>query len=388
MRKFGVFLLSVILFFALLVTAFSTSSNMAFTHPNKIKKWLNQSNLYGAFVENAIVQAQKTTGADGSGGVSLSDAAVKQRAQASFSSQALQKDVDTVIDSNYSWLEGKTNKPSFSVDLSNAKQSFADRVGQYVTTYLNGLPACTPAQQASFDSQTTDPLMMFCRPSDINPAQEGAQVTEQIANNGNFLSDPVVTADNINPDGTMYAAPYYQRLSSLPPAYQVGKKIPLAAAAAVVASTIGIFFLAARRRKGLKIIGVILAVDGLILIATRLVSDQAFNKLQRHVFNENTIGQLQKALTTFFNLAEQQLVKVDTWFGIGYLVLALIVLIVLRNTRKRELSPALSGNAPVAPKRPPAAPATKNMPRKTAPPRPATKKTKPTSYPKRPRLIQ
>lgn len=339
MRKFGVVVFSLVLFVSLLALAFSTSSNIAFTHPSKLEKWLNDSNLYGAFVENAIDQAEQTAGTDQSGGISLSDTAVKQAAESSFSSAALQKDVNTVLNSNYAWLNGKTSKPNFSVDLSGAKQNFAQKVGDYIKTYLATRPACTAAQAAQINPQTADPLTLNCLPPGVDPATVSTQVTEQIANSTEFLSNPVVTAANVNPNGSIGtpAQPYYQKFSSVPSAYRKATKIPWIAGALVIISLLAVIFIASRKRKGVKVIAVILALAGLVMVLTKFVSDQAFHSLEKHAFNASTVGELQKALTVFLRHAEDQLVKVDLWFGIGYLLLALVLLAILIITRKRGL---------------------------------------------------
>src|SRR5690349_7852336 len=121
MRKFGVVVFSCVLFISLLSLAFSVSTNLALSHPKKIEKWLSQSGFYGSFVGTAIDQADKTAGDDQSGGVSLSDSAVKQAAESAFSPSLIQKNVNTFLDSNYSWLQGKTDKPGFNIDLTQAK---------------------------------------------------------------------------------------------------------------------------------------------------------------------------------------------------------------------------------------------------------------------------
>ncbi len=339
MRKFGVVVFSLVLLVSLLTLAFSISSNIAFTHPNRLEKWLNDSNLYGAFVENAIDQAEQTAGTDQSGGISLSDTAVKQAAESSFSSATLQKDISAFLNSNYAWLNGKTSKPNFSVDLSGAKQNFAQRVGDYVKTYLATRPACTPAQAAQINPQTADPLTLSCLPPGVDPATVSTQVTEQIASSTEFLSNPVVTAANVNPNGSIGTPeqPYYQKFSSLPSAYRKATKIPWVAGALVIVSLLAVIFIAPRKRKGLKAVTVTLALAGLVMVFTKFVSDQAFHSLEKHAFNASTVGELQKALTVFLRHAEDQLVKVDLWFGIGYLLLALVLLAILITTRQRGL---------------------------------------------------
>lgn len=380
MRKFGLALVTLILFASLLALAFSTSSNIAFTHKERVESWLNDSNLYGAFVENAIDQAERTAGTDQSGGVSLSDAAVRQAAESAFSAQALQKDVNTFLDSNYAWLEGKTNTPSFNIDLTGAKQNFAEQVGGYVKTYLAGLPVCTPAQLAQLNPQTTDPLTLNCRPDGIDPNAEGTEVTQQIESSTAFLSNPVVTAANINPEGDVQnnGQPYYQRFSNLPTAYQRAKTTPWIAGILVVLSTIGTFFLASRRRNGLKIISAVLAAAGVIMLLTKLVSDQLFKALENHVFNDTTVGQLQKALTNFFHQAESQLVKVDMWFGIAYLVIALLLVAGLLITKQRKIRSPFADEKSLR-----RAPSPAPAPKPSDPPKPSAPKR-----PKPPRLVQ
>jgi hypothetical protein len=350
MRKFGVGFCALVLFVSLLVLAFSTSANIAFKNSHKIETWLDESNLYGAFVQNAINQAEQTAGTDQSGGISLSDTVVEQAAQSSFSSQALQDDVDAFLDSNYAWLQGKTNVPNFKIDLTSAKRSFAERVGNYVTTYLNGLPACTPQQLAALDPQTTDPLTLQCRPSGIDPATEGQQVTSQIEHSSAFLGNPVLTAANINPHGGVQnqGQPYYARFSSLPQAYRANTYLPWIAGVLALLSGAGAILFASRKRKGLKVVGVVLLLDGVVMLLAKLGSDETFHQVENRIFNAATVGQLQKALTTFFHHAEMQIAKTDMWFGVAYLALALVVLIILLSTTQRRIRPAVArlGNLP------------------------------------------
>lgn len=338
MRTFGVIVFSVILFVGLLVFAFSTSSNSTLTDRHKVEAWLGDSNLYGAFVENAINQADQTTGTDQSGGVSLSDTAVKQAAQQSFSSTVLENDVGVFLNANYAWLKGQTGKPTFRVDLSGAKRDFADKVGAYVTAYLKGLPACTAAQSANINAQTVDPLALQCLPHGLNPKAVGTQVTQQIATSTQFLSSTVITADNINPSSTgLQMKPYYQRFSTLPNLYQLAVKIPWVAAIVSLLSLIAIIWVSYNKRKGIKVVAIIFALAGLVMVLTKLAMDHVFSAVENHIFNSSSVGQLQKALTVFMHHAETQLVRVDLWFGIGYLIVALTLVITLILTRKRGL---------------------------------------------------
>lgn len=387
MRKLGVVVFCVVFFVSLLALASSTSSNTVLTNPKKIEKWLSQSGLYGSFVNTAIEQADKTAGNDQSGGVSLSDSAVKQAAQAAFPPSLIQHNVNLFLDNNYAWLEGKTDKPKFTIDLTDAKSNFAQRVGHYVKTYLATLPVCTPAQEAKIDLSTVDPLTLDCRPAKLDPTAEGVLVTKQIESNGDFLSNPVITAETFGSKGMDTGTPYYVRYASAPKAYKLGKMIPWIAAAMTILSAVVIYFLSSRRRKGIKVIGVTMAVAGAVLVLTKFVSDQAFRTVERHIFDQTSIGQLQKSLTGFLRHIEHQLVTVDFWFGVGYLLLAAILLGALIVTRQRGLRipKPLQALTPTDDSADPQQPQPENG---NVRPRPGLKPEPKSRRPKPPRLVQ
>ncbi|HSX45592.1 MAG TPA: hypothetical protein VLG27_01140 [Candidatus Saccharimonadia bacterium] len=348
-RRGFVGLLTALLFVTLLSTAFSTSSKIAFSHPDKIESWLNQSNFYGHFVSNAIDQAKKSANStEEQGSVTLSDTAVQQAAQSAFSQQLLQKSVQTFLDSNYAWLEGKTARPTFTVDLTQAKQSFAQLVGQYVLAHINSLPVCTPQQEAELGNiQNVDPLNITCRPAQLSAQAEAQLVTQRIQTSDNFLSNPVITANNINPNGGAKSQPYYQKYADLPKAYKWGVRLPYIYAAAALLSMLGILLLMPGRRRGLRRIAIVLAEAGLVLVVVRFVLDEIFKQIERHAFNNANIGQLQQSLTSVLHLAKDQLVKIDFYFGIAYLILALVIFIVLVSTRNRQpRAPKLKEAAP------------------------------------------
>ena len=139
-RKAFIYFLSLFLLATLIGTAVATSTNNTLGKPKKVEAYLEQSKLYDHFITYTTDQAKKTNGdTDQSGSVSLSDAAIKSAAETSFSRDFIKQNVNKVIDANYAWLEGKTATPQFSVDLAAHKQTFAEKVGQYVEWGLNHL---------------------------------------------------------------------------------------------------------------------------------------------------------------------------------------------------------------------------------------------------------
>jgi hypothetical protein len=393
-RKGLVLLLSLVLFFTLLDGVFAASIDIALSHPTKVEAWLNESGLYSSFVTTAIKQASSSANNDSSSsGVSLSDSAVQQAAEAAFSPSLIQGDVNTFLNSNYAWLEGKTPTPNFTIDLSSAKQSFAQQVGQKVETYLNSLPVCTPAQTEAA-LQSNDPLLLNCRPARLNPTASGAQVSQQLAGNNGFLGKTVITANSINPNGGSHQSePYYKQFSYAPRIYQLATKLPWALGGLVALCMAGIVFINPSKRKGMRRIAYTLAEAGIILVAVKFASDIVFKKFENKLFNQSNNGPLQHSLTNFAQRVETQFNNVNFYFGIAMIVVAVIIAVVLISTRQRKEKPTESTPTPSAKNLPePATPQPASLPTSPKPINsngPASSRPTITSTrPKRPRLIQ
>ncbi len=351
-RKTLAYLLSLILLLALVAGVFAGGVTTAFAHPDKVKAWLSQSKVYDHFVSEVIQQSQKSIGSsDQSNSVSLSDATVQQAAADAFSPALLQDSVNKFLDGNYAWLQGKTAKPEFIIDLTQAKQGFASQVGQYVQVRFSKLPICAPAQLAQL--QNVDPLAAPCRPANLTAEAEGSLVTQQLAHSGDFLSNPVITADTLSPKGKEQSQPYYQKLSFAPKAYRWATKTPLILGALALLTALAVFFLLPRR-KGLRRIAVVLVEAGIILVAAKFVADQVLKRIETKVFNTSNVGQLQQSLTDFAHRVETALTKFDLWFGIAFLVVAALIIMFLLVTGQRQ------------PKVPPIGPATNPEPAEPA----------------------
>ena len=415
LRKGFVLLLSGLLLLALLATAQSTSTNIALSHPSKIKNWLDQSKLYDHFVANIITQAQKSAGNNiGTSSISSSTPDVDQAAKSAFSPQLLHESVNTFVDSNYAWLQGKTAQPEFTIDLSAAKQSFARHVGQYAQTHVAGLPICNNIQLAQIQNPANaGPLALTCRPPNLSPAAAGALVTQKIASSSDFLSTPIITPQTFSPkdSGGQPSQPYYQKLAKAPQVYRLGQKLPYIFGALALLLTLSIILIAPRRRYGVRRVGWVLLVAGLLLVAGRFISDYVFKKVEHRVFTAPNAGPIQQSLLDFGHRVQHQIIHTNLYFAGAFIVLAILIFLILLATRRRTAKPikstgpttAESGSATstsadastiqLAPRRsqppprniivgpPPVAPDTK-------PPTTEAQKPNQPPRPKRPRLIQ
>jgi hypothetical protein len=401
LRKGFVHLLSIVLLVSLVGGVAAISFDRSLSHPGKLESWLSDSKIYDRLPAAALVQTQKSGTDSGAGSISLSDPAVQQAARTAFPSDLLRHSANTLLDSNYDWLAGKTATPNFSIDLSSAKQNFAKLVGQAAATHLAALPVCTPAQLAQL-SIPVDSLSVSCRPAILTAQAEGARITEAVGNSNDLLSDPVVTAGSLNQDlKNGQGQPYYQKVSWAPKAYRAALKLPWVLGGLALLSGLGIIFIAPSRRRGTRRIGAVLLLAGIILVIEKLVADAFVKKFANTTLHNTLASQLKQPISDFLHKGEPQLVQPYLWFGILFVIAGLIILVGIFKTRGRNAKPKTPGTTPdnsptdaddirLAPRRrqPSETAGLKPMP----PLKPTPDRTPPISKnpprPKRPRLIQ
>lgn len=318
--------LAALLFIALLGGAYVISLNHTLGNASTVEASLRSSNAYDQIASYATTRATQSTSTP-TGSVSLNNPQVKAIAQSVFSKQLVQQNAETFINSNYRWLDGETPTPSFTIDVSGARQSFASQVNKTVFDYLSKLPVCNPAQLQQLLASAVDPLTITCRPATVIPKAEADRVAAQILAS-DFLSQPVVTADTLKISGQPdQDKPYYVQLARAPKAYQLMQKLPFILGALAIIAAAGIVLIASTRRKGVRRIGFTFALAGLLLIATKFVSDTIFTKFQAKVFagTVNTTD-VQKPLIDAGHQLEKQIVNTDLYLGVAFVVIAIILI--------------------------------------------------------------
>ncbi|MDB5168770.1 MAG: hypothetical protein JWO41_126 [Candidatus Saccharibacteria bacterium] len=330
-RRFFVQIFSSLLLLCLLLLALSFSITHAFSKPATLESWLLQSHLYDHFIDNIISQSSKSAGS--TNGNQPNTAVIQAAAKQAFTPDIIQQSVNTFINSNFDWLEGNTKAPNFNIDLTATKQTFAYQAGVYTQQYLQTLPACTAAQAAQYNADT-DPLTLTCLPSAIKPTQAALKIQEKFATSQDFLSNPVITADTLTQQNG--GQPYYVKFDKAPQVYRLSKMLPYVLIGLLAVLAVLIYYVSPWRRKGIRRLGFIFLDAGILLIATKFAADFVLTKVEAQAFNNSNVGALQQSLSAFFGRAESGIIGVTLWFGIGYAVIGLAVLVALFVTRGRK----------------------------------------------------
>lgn len=397
LRKGVVFLLSVILLISLVVGVAAFNINRNLGSPSALEQRLAGSGIYSSVTNAALEQSEKSSSSSGdSGTVSLSDTAVQQAANSAFSQALVEREVNAFIEGNYHWLSGKKSAPDYNIDLTSAKESFAKQVGQAVQTHLSGLPACTP-QQLNQLPIPVDPLQITCRPITLDPKAEGDRVAQEINDTNDFLGNPVITANTLNQpsqnsnsgqENTPPGKPYYKQFSWAPTAYRVGLKLPWIFGALALLSGVGIIFLSLTRRRGVRRIGVVLLLVGLVLIGLKFAADSLVNRFAAVAIKSPTLATLKQPINDFLHKLEPQLVSGYLIVGILFVVLALAVFVWLFRTRNQAAKPKKPVTtlppAPVGESRPEPAPLAESQPAPRHQPAPPPPVAGPSPTPKPP----
>lgn len=240
--------------------------------PEPVKKILKESGIYTSAVDT-FLDSTNNPNEDSSGEISPDNPVVQAAFKKAFPPQLIEDSTENFIDSTYRWLKGETALPEFRIDLTQAKATFIDEVAAGAQARAASLPAC-PRGQTDFG----DPFSAACLPRGVSPALAADKVRAELANNKDFLSDPVLTASTFksgeNPEQSAFAG------SSLPDVYQNlnnGKILLIVLALLVIT---GIVFLSPSLSQGIRRVGIILLIVGIgILIAVFITNKAATDAL-------------------------------------------------------------------------------------------------------------
>ncbi|HVO86754.1 MAG TPA: hypothetical protein VMT23_03500 [Candidatus Binatia bacterium] len=248
------------LFLLLLFTAaFDEGVVRTVGSPKPVKHILADSGIYSTIIPSLLDQAKQQSSDDGS--FSLTNPIVKAAAVQTLSPAFIQKNAETIIDSVYAWLDGKTAEPDFYIDLSTAKAAFAESVATQVEQKAATLPVCTDeSTDSSFDA-----LSATCLPQGLSPQQAADSVKNSLLGGKGFLDNPVITAASIK-NGQSGKSVFADQLKSVPKQYQRAKKSPYLLIGLSLIFALAIVFLSSSKQKGLRHLGRTLLIIGVFML--------------------------------------------------------------------------------------------------------------------------
>lgn len=189
LRRFGLFVTGIIFRTMLLLVVAATATVVIAGSSSHLKGALIATKAYERFVPS-ILEANSAQ-SQSAQSIPLDDPNIKSIVNTAFPPEDLQKNAELVIDSIYSWLNGKTVTPAFRVDLTENKEKLATDLGNHAVYRLSQQPVCTvlPAQ--------INPFTANCQPDGFNAVIQAEPLIEQIAQSPGLLPKTVFTAEDL-----------------------------------------------------------------------------------------------------------------------------------------------------------------------------------------------
>jgi len=338
MKSFFLHLSNVLLPGTLFIFGLGLSLLLVFGQPQPIKSAVTTSGVYNVLLHD-VLSSQQTT--FGTMQLPLSDPNIEQAIGSAFTPQVLQSVGDDLIDGFYGWIQGKTDKPTFHVNLLNAREQAAENVATYVAGRVASLPVCsTSGLYELYNSgvlATGNYYSMSCRPSSLATQTVHDTVRRSILSSGDFANQLTFDASTITDDS---GQPLYKKLSFIPATYKAIVWSTYATGILALAALSGAIFLHPSRRAGAKRAAIVLLACGIASALLALATVFGMTYIENLIVSAaGTDTALQVKVA---NIIRTLLTDVRSWWlwisGIE-VALGVGLLVGLRLSRKASLAP-------------------------------------------------
>lgn len=260
----------------------------AVVNSQTIKEALVEEGTYSAIVP-AVLKTTANTNVS-TGVLNLKEPWVQTAAEKAFPANDLEQKANGAIDGTFAWLDGKTERPDFSIDLTPNKTAFADEVGSYAQNRYAGLQPCTRNNLPT----SVDPLTINCRVPGVPAERVADTLRQQVLADRNFLADPVISPSNpsLNPVNQTATTDPFEQMEGLRSVYQYKALLIWILPLLIIVSIVAGLLLAPNKIQGMNrlsrsllVSAVCLALIGFLLGTglSRLVDTLTFDAITSEV---------------------------------------------------------------------------------------------------------
>lgn len=328
LKRFARGLSSQIFKFSIFFAAVGAATVVAFGSQAGLKDTLNSSGAYDRAVDGIIEQATKEQRENGEG-VPIDDADVQKVIRDTLSPEFLEQNSSSAIDGIFGWLQGNTERPEFTIDLTETKQKLANGLGEVAFARASNLQPCTVQQLQTLDPNNTDIFSLPCLPPGVDLQTERAKLVDQIANGDEFLKDSTISADELPKEN---GQDVFDKAENVPTVYQWLVRLPWILGGLAVLAATALLFLHDERRRGIWVIGRTLLITGVILVIFTLVSNYIISTI-------NPVGTdiAQKIVTDVVRSFAREINSVIIKFGVAYAVVGAAIMLGIHFTKPKTL---------------------------------------------------
>lgn len=335
LRRFGLSLAAI--FFSLSISALIAfvSFNAIFGTPQPLEQALSSSGIYSNLVQNVIDQQTAATGSR----AITSDPIVQQALTQALPPTFIQSTAENLLNSTYSWAQGNATTPNLSIDLTKVKTDFANNIAAYTKQKLDALPPCSQVTMTSLPT-TDDILSLSCLPAGVSTTSVAEVARQNALTSGLLPSSNTLNINDAIKNNAGGGRTLTDQLSFVPTAHQYYLYSLYATPILIILFALAIIFWSATKRSGIKRVAWLLITTGITSVLTAVVGvwllDQVVTKFGA---SASVPATLQDKLLLILQTLVTDLHIWWIWFGVGYIVFGIILLIIIRLTRPKIAEP-------------------------------------------------
>jgi len=326
LRRLFLSLLAGLLSASLFGLAWSNITISTIHNRTTVKSWFDKSDFYNKIVD-VVLENAKDSG-ENSNGLPINDPKLQAVAKQAFTPELLKNSVNSILDGSYNWLDGSKQNLDFKIDLTNAKQQLATGLGNYVTERAAALPACP----GGTDISNFDGFNATCLPAGLSAQAAGDKARDDLLKQ-DFLKNPVITADSINLSKDKNAPATTSKVTEdkkaqiTRTAYQRSSGLPIILAVVSVLLALAIVFISSEKFKGVRRVGYILIVNGVILLVIYLVLNKAFSVASTKIQSGHSNFKAASLGISFAKVVLNSVQHVMIWYILAYIILGVAAIV-------------------------------------------------------------
>jgi hypothetical protein len=149
-----------------------------------VKTWLSDSGVYKNAINTAASSDQTIKEQTDTGNVAIPEDTVKTALNQTFSSAYVQQQTEKVLDSVYTWLDGKQSTISFDINTTTQKDDFVKNLAEAIKPKIAALPAC--ATRSEFHPQNPT-----CVPPGANADELARSIATDAGDELSIFKEPI-----------------------------------------------------------------------------------------------------------------------------------------------------------------------------------------------------
>lgn len=328
-RKLTLAVCEAVLFICVGVFIIALLFNVTVGNQVFIKLTLSESGIYHVATNNA--REQLINNADFN---TTNNQIILNATSQAIKTETVQNFIESGVTQTYSWLEGKTETPQFSIDTDKVKNDFANAVASGLTERTKTLPTCS----ARIKPTTNDIFTVNCIPPGTNISSEIEKIRQQIlaTNDQQLVSQAPIDSRHITITRDGQSLPYYQNLKQLPIYFQLLKQAMLSVVGIFLLTVLLVILLKRPSIKTLLTLSILFMVYGtLCIISSYFVTyffDKLFESSIKPISTTDLKDSMSYILNTIINSVHNTLLKT----GVVFIIICVVCLVIYLLTNRKQ----------------------------------------------------